>query len=286
MDPGSGSVAARESTPECSSDVPKQVLQTPAPKPIGDREPVDSTPAQKATTNGPPGGLPTGHEITEILKAELSPCTATLPYIPGEDWNASLFKSLGIEDEDSDGTIRNCVDDSSLNKEHTEGCCWETIPIIPSGENDSLYDPIIQHFNKAFDCLKRRGKFKGERLALKTARVEQIHEETERPTTSKGHRITSKPDILIVGQDDRFLPFPINTRSTAYEFPRTIVVGDVKLDPKTKEPKGSNTTSRPDKAKTKKQQLLAEEKAAKAAARKAHAPTNQIDRAQLVGYAR
>ena len=143
-----------------------------------------------------------------------------------------------------DASAKKVLNDPALAGEHSRGK-WKNIP-SSTKEDDALYEALVKLINKAIQAVKTRGNFDGDRRAIKTAFTQQNHEEAHRPlgpAPPKPTRVYSKPDILIVGQDDRLLPHALSNDLTSEEFRHTIVVGDVKLD-STTNTKGAKTKPR------------------------------------------
>jgi len=188
-----------------------------------------STPTTLDTSNGPLDGYPTAKKCRKAVTAEIKPCTASLsaPKGPNDtDWLEALFRYHGIDDEEVTALLAR----PELAEQYSDGR-WTSIP--STGPEKDLYKPLTDLMNKIFGLLKREGKFNGKRLAIITAFTVQQHEDGHRPPGAPGSKASeagTKPDILIVGQDQRQLPHPLSQKPTAQEYRRTVVVGDVKLD--------------------------------------------------------
>jgi len=200
----------------------QELRATPEPQ----TAPVHSTPTTRATTDGPPDGFRNTLDVKQDLKPEMQPCTSTQG--PESLWVKDIYEYHNIDD----ASAKKVLNDPALAGERYQGK-WKNIPSNAKEEDDTLYDALINLLNKVIQTSKTHGGFQGDRRAVNASSTQQAHEEAHRPfgpTPPDRARVYSKPDILIVGQDDRILPHALSNDVTSEEYRHAIVVGDVKLD--------------------------------------------------------
>ena len=121
---------------------------------------------------------------------------------------ASVFGQHGITIERAKFILS-----ALMEKKWLVGNVWQVN--LENGPEKVMYKPFVKIFQEVFSIIKYKDS--SSRIAEDTSRKQQQHASSP---------ITTKPDILIIGRNHRFLP--PNEGLSLYN--RTIVVGDVKLN--------------------------------------------------------
>jgi len=150
------------------------------------------------------------NELKAAVKQELKPCTVTCSSGDGSAWMASVFGQHGITIEKAKIILTKLE-----GKKRYVGNSWH---VKPANDGEIvMYKPFVETFQDLFSSIKYKDS--SSRIAEDTSRKHQKHADSS---------ISTKPDILIIGRNHRFLPpSDIDGRSL---YNRTIVVGDVKVD--------------------------------------------------------
>jgi len=183
-----------------------------------------STPVSHTTSEGPLNGYKTTELSRGDLRKEFKTCTITLPNASG--WLDRVLKFHNINDADAKKVL---VDLEKLSGVYdAKNDVWTVFPDRRNKECD-LYEPYKKLLQAILDSLKKT-VLKNPRQVRISASKQQNHQESHRPSESSGEKqVSSRPDVLIVGEDPKFLPNSLDTPLPS-EFLRAIVVGDIKRE--------------------------------------------------------
>ena len=155
------------------------------------------------------------------LRKELETCTITNP---DPTWLQRVFTYHGIPAKKAEALLAELTMSGRYSLDEGR---WVILPKVPAVESD-LYSPFKTLIKAIFDHMGRSTIPANSRKLKISASEDQTHQESHRPS-EQDKKVATRPDVLIVGHDPKFLPNSLNTRLPS-EFLRAISVGDIKRE--------------------------------------------------------
>ena len=187
------------------------------------------TPFLPISSEGPLAGFKTAGDCKAALKVEFKKCTTTLSEEKGLAWLATVFKDNGLTGEYYTKVLKYLQDNGHYSKGAVKR--WTNIPVKPKSE-DALYVPFKDTIEMIIAKLREDKILTGIREAKVTASTLQKHRgDSQTPAAGddkKAHK--TKPDLLVVGQDSKFLPKNFKSSESSDLYNNAVVVLEVKRE--------------------------------------------------------
>ena len=209
--------------PATEKDLEATPKRTAAPKKQPD------TPFLCVSSEGPIAGFATPKECRDALQTEFETCTTTMSEKTSLSYFATLFTKHNLNTPYfTEQLLKYLQDVGQYSKDDIKR--WIHIPVKPARENE-LYVPFRDTIQIIIAKLRKDNILKGTREARVTANTVQKHtSDGQNPAAGDDKRAhKTKPDLLIIGNDSKFLGKDFKNKSSEL-YKNAIVVVEMKKE--------------------------------------------------------